>query len=39
MRRKLVAGNWKMNGRRADGLKLAGEAAKRVGDAGTSLGR
>src|SRR6185312_8276128 len=30
-RRKLVAGNWKMNGLRADGLRLAGELADRAG--------
>jgi len=30
-RRKLVAGNWKMNGLRADGLLLAGELADRAG--------
>jgi triosephosphate isomerase (TIM) len=29
-RRKLVAGNWKMNGERADGLALAGELAVRA---------
>jgi triosephosphate isomerase len=29
-RRKLVAGNWKMNGLRADGLALAGELARRM---------
>ncbi|HEY1300882.1 MAG TPA: triose-phosphate isomerase [Stellaceae bacterium] len=28
--KKLVAGNWKMNGRRADGLALAGEVARRA---------
>ncbi|HEY1261704.1 MAG TPA: triose-phosphate isomerase [Stellaceae bacterium] len=28
--RKLVAGNWKMNGLRADGLALAGEVARRA---------
>jgi len=38
MRRKLVAGNWKMNGRRADGLKLAEEIAQRARAAGTGLG-
>ena len=30
-RRKLIAGNWKMNGQRADGLALAREVAKRAG--------
>jgi triosephosphate isomerase len=29
-RKKLVAGNWKMNGLRADGVALAGELARRV---------
>jgi triosephosphate isomerase (TIM) len=29
-RKKLVAGNWKMNGLRADGLTLAGELAQRA---------
>ncbi|MBF0094218.1 MAG: triose-phosphate isomerase [Alphaproteobacteria bacterium] len=29
-RRPLIAGNWKMNGLRADGLALAGELAKRM---------
>jgi len=29
-RKKLVAGNWKMNGLRADGLALAGELAQRA---------
>jgi triosephosphate isomerase (TIM) len=29
-RRKLIAGNWKMNGERADGLALAGELAVRA---------
>jgi triosephosphate isomerase len=33
MRRKLVAGNWKMNGRRIDGLALAAEVAKRAREA------
>jgi triosephosphate isomerase (TIM) len=33
-RRKLVAGNWKMNGLRADGLALAGELARRARAAG-----
>lgn len=28
--KKLVAGNWKMNGRRADGLALAGDVARRA---------
>jgi triosephosphate isomerase (TIM) len=31
---KLVAGNWKMNGLRADGLALAGELARRARAAG-----
>lgn len=30
-RTKLVAGNWKMNGLRAEGLALAGELARRAG--------
>jgi triosephosphate isomerase (TIM) len=30
LRRKLIAGNWKMNGERADGLALAGELAVRA---------
>src|SRR5271166_6452276 len=29
-RKKLIAGNWKMNGLRADGLALAAELARRV---------
>lgn len=29
-RRKLIAGNWKMNGQRADGVALAREVAKRT---------
>jgi triosephosphate isomerase len=29
-RRKLVAGNWKMNGLRADGMALAGDLARRM---------
>ena len=29
-RKKLVAGNWKMNGLRSDGLALAGELARRM---------
>jgi triosephosphate isomerase len=29
-RKKLLAGNWKMNGLRADGLALAGELARRM---------
>ncbi|MEI8397106.1 MAG: triose-phosphate isomerase [Rhodospirillaceae bacterium] len=33
-RRKLIAGNWKMNGLRADGLALAGDLAGRVKAAG-----
>jgi triosephosphate isomerase len=33
-RKKLVAGNWKMNGLRADGLALAGELARRARAAG-----
>jgi triosephosphate isomerase len=32
--RKLIAGNWKMNGLRADGLKLADEVAARARGAG-----
>ena len=32
-RRKLIAGNWKMNGLRADGLALAGDLAARLGKA------
>jgi triosephosphate isomerase (TIM) len=32
-RTKLVAGNWKMNGQRADGLALAAELARRAGAA------
>jgi triosephosphate isomerase (TIM) len=35
-RRKLVAGNWKMNGLRADGLALAAELARRVRVAGAA---
>ncbi|HYC04827.1 MAG TPA: triose-phosphate isomerase [Azospirillaceae bacterium] len=34
MRRKLIAGNWKMNGLKADGLKLASELAGRLQGAG-----
>lgn len=34
MRRPLIAGNWKMNGLRADGTALAGEMAKRLRAAG-----
>jgi triosephosphate isomerase len=34
-RRKLIAGNWKMNGKRADGILLAREVAQRA----ASLGR
>jgi triosephosphate isomerase len=30
-RRKLIAGNWKMNGKRADGLTLAEEVSKKTG--------
>jgi triosephosphate isomerase len=33
-RRKLIAGNWKMNGLRADGLALAREVAARAGKLG-----
>ena len=33
-RRKLIAGNWKMNGLRADGTALAAEVAKRLKAAG-----
>jgi triosephosphate isomerase len=33
-RRKLIAGNWKMNGLRADGLGLASELAERLKTAG-----
>ena len=29
-RRKLIAGNWKMNGLRADGLALAADVASRI---------
>ena len=35
-RKKLVAGNWKMNGLRADGLALAGELGRRMGSADAS---
>jgi triosephosphate isomerase len=35
-RRKLIAGNWKMNGQRADGLALAREVAARAADLGRS---
>jgi len=35
-RRKLIAGNWKMNGLRADGLALASELAKRIKAAGAT---
>lgn len=35
-RRKLIAGNWKMNGLRADGLALATELAKRIKAAGAT---
>jgi triosephosphate isomerase len=34
MRRKLIAGNWKMNGRREDGAALAGTLARRRLEAG-----
>ncbi len=33
-RRPLIAGNWKMNGLRADGTALAGELARRLATAG-----
>jgi len=33
-RKKLVAGNWKMNGLRADGTALAGDLARRAGAGG-----
>jgi triosephosphate isomerase len=33
-RRKLIAGNWKMNGQRADGLVLAREVAAKAADLG-----
>ena len=39
-RRPLIAGNWKMNGLRADGLALAGALAERMrsaGDAGFDM--
>ena len=35
-RKKLVAGTWKMNGLRADGLALAGELGRRMGSADAS---
>ena len=34
--RKLIAGNWKMNGRLADGTALAGDLAARAGSGGTA---
>jgi len=34
MRRKLIAGNWKMNGLRAGGVALAGTLAQRLREAG-----
>lgn len=34
-RRKLIAGNWKMNGLHATGLELATDLARRLGAAGT----
>jgi triosephosphate isomerase len=37
-RKKLVAGNWKMNGLRAEGTALAGELARRTAAAGGGLG-
>ena len=33
-RRKLIAGNWKMNGKRADGVALARDVAKRAASLG-----
>ncbi len=36
-RRKLIAGNWKMNGLRADGLALARDLAGRVGSGGAGF--
>ena len=35
-RRKLIAGNWKMNGLRADGLALATDLAQRMKGAGAT---
>jgi triosephosphate isomerase (TIM) len=37
-RKKLVAGNWKMNGLRADGMALASELARRAGTASGAAG-
>ena len=36
-RRKLIAGNWKMNGLAADGLALASEIAARAAEAGAAV--
>ena len=35
-RRKLIAGNWKMNGLRADGMALAADLAQRMKAAGAT---